>query len=411
MSLPMRHWKLITMFAAISLMSQGCIPEPIIHYDPFSIRVVDNAGTPLDSVSVYAFGSREIDWGIRSYERYQTNQYGRVELDGYGNGKRGSIRLANYLPVDTTMIPDAVYTLTPAPYVATTIAALEGDNYRFTKDGIVSMTSRGYYRYYPMTGSGVSAPASMQLQTSASTYSSWLTGDELWLRNSTKSLFRYDLTDPMNPSFIGEYRFLPFSDRYDLRLTFGDGFILVGGLHRDVIAVVEIVGDSLLERSTFPSSGYDRIMLRGRRLLMLDENGISGYDISDLRNPVLVTSDISGENGGAIFGDSLMMLRVDGWSDRDSSEYQIYDVRDPTSPVATERVMVPGWMHYIADARHGYAEFDRRFSVVNEAETIYVIRPAGSLTFGIAGYSPNYTSAARGNLAIVSDVLYRWDAR
>ncbi len=399
----MKHWNLILLFASLPLIAVDC-RDPIV-YTPFSIRVVDESGNPLENVHVYSYAQGGSDWGLGHYEVSLTDRYGWVELDGYGSGKNGAFRLTNYFPIDSTLYPDATYILTAAPYISTSLATLEGDKYYFYNDGIVSLTRRAFYRYYPLTESGVTAPASVQLQFEGNTYSTMFFADELWLANYDGAIFRYNLSNPHNPSILNRYN---FPNQVSL-LAIENDVVLLYGSQAKRVSVLEISGDSLVQRSTFPTTGYPQISLRNRRLIMLNGNGFWGYDITDLTHPLLVNPNQTSQSEWAFFLDTLMVRRIYDEYPNDSSRYQIYDIRDPAFPVLSGNFTSPGVLSRLADMEHGYADYfmDHYW----EEETYLMMRQPNSPVFGLAGFSLSGVSAAKGNLAIGSNVLYRWSAR
>jgi len=406
----MRHWKLLAILALLPLLTGCGGPIDPVRYDPITVYVVDETGKPLENAIVHSY-TRGGDWGLGHYEAFYTDLYGSVVVDGRGAGRTGAVRLANYFPIDTIIRADAVYQLHPTPYQATQLAELEGDYYRFYGDGIISLTASGFYRYFPLDASGVKPPTSRQLQVQTSQYSSWLQGKELWLRDASKSYFRYDLTEPTNPVFINEYRFPSYSDRYAMTLFFGDDIILVSGMHHDLIGVFEVTADSLHEWSTFPTVGYPEILLRGRRVLLLSDTGMWGYDISDLRHPVEVGLVGQYDNEWVAYLDTVMVMRVATNASGDSTIYQVYDMHDPASPLATEQVSLQGRLNLVVDQHHVYSERDYRNDYYYSDEGCYLIRPPGSQVFGMAGYLTQYVSAAKGDFVIVGDMLYRWSSR
>lgn len=401
----MSYGKFIILIACLSPFMSGC-PGPI-HYDPFSVRVVDETGAPIQDVVVISAVSIWMPPGpVGGTESNRTDANGWVELDGYGKNKSGYFRLTNYFPLDTILRPESIYVLKKTPYISTTRNALEGDNYYFHGDYIITMTKKGFYRCYPFNEARVSIPTSVQLPIQYAISSVYFDENHLYIENNNDQIYQFDIENPLAP-IAGDTIQLPVSGYVK---TINQSVWIFGGITYNRIHVYEEVDGSLLSRSIIPTEGSAQIYLKNRRMLMLNDDGWWGYDLTDLAHPVLVNPNKTNNNEYAIFLDSLMIKYIGSDDENDSSHYQIYRLDDPCFPTLLEQVIVPGRISTLSSLHQGYlSRSSNVYYYGNEAH--FAVRQLNSEVFDYTGYSLASVECSRGFYYIGSDSLRCWEPR
>ncbi len=375
----------------------------------FTIRVIDAAGNPLEKVRVQSLVEIEDTEGnMAAWREVLTDQDGRVNLNNFGIGKTGTILQTNYFPLYPTLQPDSSYVLAETPYTSTRLAELEGGNYHFYLDGIISITSNGFYRFYRLSPSGVTSPTQMQLLIESEIVEVEVTGNILSVKCKDQMTHYYSLTDPDMPAilFIRSWQ-----NRLEVLASNDDLLVAIEfENNKQFTKIFELSSDTLIYRSTIPNFYKPHVFLRNQLLLMFYSDGLMVYDISDLSHPVLASRGPSINLDSAFFIESTMIRRISEESALNGTLYETFDLTDPRHPVPTGNFRVPGRLWRMADLEHGFYTTSSTSNNYGFG-SFHMTRQTQTDTFQMSGFALYSVEFVQGAFAIASNTLYRWDVR
>jgi len=373
---------------------------------PFRVRVVNEQHQPLDSAVVMGMVDGQ-DFG--HYEAYRTDDSGWVTLNGYARQYEIGILAQNYEPTRATPFNEHTYKLSPMPVQCRSIAPVEGDMFAFQDGGVISLSKTDGYRYYPISGEALLSPTRFPLPANAWLRIPLIVENSIWYVGSDSAIYRVDISNPSSPQVVASYRGVPIGGYFSFEAA-DDSLLLISGIVNDWLSVYEAVGDSLILRSKIPTNEWPTVRLMGSKLIMLNGDGWWGYDISDLRNPVLVSPHRTGKSEFAKFSGHYMALKVANDYNRHTYTYNLLDIRNPFNPVYQGQMKTPGSMTDMMGIDKAIATAEPwGFDEMMVSMYNYIERTPGQEEFVAQGFILGHPSAVRYPLVILRGVLCKFE--
>ncbi len=390
--------KLLILLLLLSCLTiQGCwYFEDDDEGPPFTIRVIDEAGAPVDSALVVAVLAPR-NPPVVYYEECWTDADGYVEIPGLARNTTGFLSKDNFLPQQPLLFDDAVHTLVEAPYRFKLIGTVANNSSLIIGDYIYSFNNEGGCHIYELTNDTITNLGVKSILPQGHvgySHDLVISGDLLWLSLSDVGVVALDISTLSDPGFAFQ---IPTTESAWLHAA-NDSLVLYQESRVDMITVMKFTQDGAYEKyCDVPADGFAFVKLIDSKLFMTDDGGMYCYELKVLDPPVLLTHGQS-ISGNVRFVDEFVLAQ--SWRDSDSSSYGVYDISDPRSPVLVTQYEFPvRWVITFSDLNHAFTDFHNGI--------IFLCRQENSNSFEITGYLNNeYFPAAKMPYLISNGIVY-----